>query len=73
MLPQTLTQIAAGLGNALDELDTYEDDGGPSAARTIRSQKHLMRAAELADQLGDELEAAQTAISHQAHRLPKFP
>jgi hypothetical protein len=68
MLPQALIQLAAALGRANDEYETYEDDGGHSAKRTATAQKHLMRAAELADQLGDELDAAQSSISHQGFR-----
>lgn len=68
MLPQALTQIAAGLGRSLDEFDMYEDDGSDPAQSVAIARGHLKRAAELASQFGDELEAAQSAISRQGYR-----
>lgn len=68
MLPQALGQLSSGLGRSLDEYEVYEDDGGDPVQRTAVAVDHLRRAAELAQELGVELERAQGAISRQGYR-----
>lgn len=68
LMPQALTQLAAGLGRSLDEYDVYEDDGGDPVQRVATAADHLTRAGRLAAQLGEEPEKAQSALSRQAYR-----
>lgn len=71
-LPQALGQLAQGLGRSLDEYDVYdvyEDDGRDPVQSVATATDHLRRAAELAAQLGVELEYAQTAISRHGYRV----
>lgn len=68
MLPQTLRQLAEGLGRSLDDYDVYEDDGSDPVHSVATATDHLTRAAQLAAQIGEELEKAQSAISRQAYR-----
>ena len=67
-LPQALEQLASGLGRSLDQFDVTEDDGGDPVQSIATAADHLTRAAQLADQLGDELDKAQTAINGQGYR-----
>ena len=71
LLPQALTQLAAGLGRSLDTHDVYEDGGGNPVQSIATATDHLTRAAELARQLGIELDHAQTAINGQGYRQPE--
>ena len=71
LLPQALTQLAAGLGRSLDTHDVYEDDGGDPVQSVATATDHLTRAAELAAQLGVELDHAQSAINGQGYRQPE--
>ena len=68
LLPQALNQLASGLGRSLDEYDVREDDGGDPVQNIAAATDHLTRAAHLADQLGEELEKAQTVLSGQGYR-----
>ena len=70
LLPQALTQLASGLALSLNEYDVYEDDGGVPVQAIATATDHLTRAAELAAQLGVELEQAQSAINGQGYRPP---
>jgi len=67
-LPQALRQLGDGLVVSLDEYDVYEDDGRDPAGSVAAAQDHLERAAELATQVGEHLECAQSAISRQGYR-----
>ena len=71
MLPQALTQLAAGLSRSLVTHDVYEDDGRDPVQSVATATDHLTRAAELAAQIGVELERAQSAISGQGYRQPE--
>lgn len=68
LLPQACMQLAKSLGRSLDEYDVYEDDGRDPVLSVAAATDHLTRAAELASELGAELEKAQTAISRQGYR-----
>lgn len=68
MLAQALRQIAAGLGRSLNEYDVYEDDGRDPVQSVATATDHLTRAAQLADELGEELSKAQNAIARQGYR-----
>ncbi|WP_420181339.1 hypothetical protein [Paenarthrobacter sp. TA1.8] len=68
MLPQACTQLARSLGRSLDKYDVYEDDGGDPVKSVATATDHLTRAAELAAELGAELEKAQSAISRQGYK-----
>lgn len=70
MLPQALTQLASGLALSLNEYDVYEDDGSDPVQAIATATDHLTRAAQLAAQLGVELEHAQSAINGQGYRPP---
>lgn len=70
MLPQALGQLSTGLGRSLEEFDVYEDGGGDPAQSVAVAIDHLRRAAELAAELGDELDRAQSAIRDQGYRRP---
>ncbi|WP_198414113.1 hypothetical protein [Cryobacterium adonitolivorans] len=67
-LPQALQQLAKGLGRSIDQYDVYEDDASDPVQSIATATDHLTRAAQLADQLGDELAKAQAAISRQGYR-----
>lgn len=67
-LPQAFNQLSLTLAKSLDEFEVFEDDGGDPSARTKEATDHLVLAAHLADQLGNELAAAQTAIARQGYR-----
>jgi len=68
LLPQALTQLSSGLGRSLDEYDVFEDDGGDPIQSVATAADHLTRAGQLAAQLGEELELAQSAIARQGYR-----
>lgn len=68
LLPQGLSQLAAGLGKSLDTYDVYEDDGRDPVQSIATVTDHLTRASQLAQQLGAELGRAQSAISRQGYR-----
>jgi hypothetical protein len=67
-LPQALTQIASGLGRSLDKYQVTQDDGGDPVEAIATAADHLTRAAQLAAELGIELDHAQSAIAHQGYR-----
>jgi hypothetical protein len=68
LLPEALDKISVGLHRSLSEFDIREHDGGDSGERNALSRAHLAQAAKLARLMGDELEAAQAAISQQGYR-----
>ncbi|WP_454698267.1 hypothetical protein [Arthrobacter humicola] len=68
LLPQACTQLAKSLGQSLDEYEVYEDDDSDPVASVATATDHLTRAAQLAAELGAELEKAQSAISRQGYR-----
>jgi len=68
MLAQALNQLAAGLERSLSEYDVYEDDGGNPAESVAAAAEHMRAAAALAEQLGEHLSQAQTAINGQGYR-----
>lgn len=70
-LPQAFGQIGNGLTRSQEELNVFEDDGGDPVARTATAVNHLIRAAELADQLADELAVARSAVSRQRYRATR--
>ncbi|WP_104135131.1 hypothetical protein [Cryobacterium sp. Y62] len=67
-LPEALQHLASGLGRSLDQYDVKEDDGRDPVQSIATATDHLTRAAQLADQLGDELDKAQGAIRGQGYR-----
>ncbi|HEY3263306.1 MAG TPA: hypothetical protein VGJ95_24040 [Pseudonocardiaceae bacterium] len=67
-LPQALLQLGDGLVASLGRSDVYEDDGRDPTVSVATAQDHLERAAELAAQVGEHLERAQSAISRQGYR-----
>lgn len=68
MLPQACRQLASGLGRSLDTHEVYEDDGRDPVQSVATATDHLTRAAQLAEQLGQELANAQSAISRQGYK-----
>ncbi|MFJ5978416.1 hypothetical protein [Pseudarthrobacter oxydans] len=73
LLPQACTQLARSLGRSLDEYEVYEDDGRDPIQSVATAADHLTRAANLAAELGVELEKAQSAISRQGYRDTPLP
>lgn len=71
MGPQILQQLARGLGESLEMHDVYEDDGRDPLQSIAQAADHLIRAAQLAGQLGAELAHAQQAIAGQGYRQEK--
>lgn len=69
-LPQIFDQLSQGLVKSLEEYDLVEDEGKDPAASVAQAGEHLARAAELAEQLGEELAKAQEAIAAQGYRTP---
>lgn len=67
-LPQISEQLAQGLVKSLEEYDVTEYEGKDPAASVATAGEHLARAAELAEQLGEELAKAQEAIAGQGYR-----
>lgn len=57
-----------GLGKSLNDYDVYEGDGEDPAQSVATATDHLTRAAQLALQLGQELEEAQASIARQGYR-----
>ena len=68
MLAQALNQLAAGLERSLNEFNVYEDEGKDPAHSVAIAADHMRAAAILAEQLGDHLERAQSAIAGQGYR-----
>ncbi len=68
LLSVALTQLATGLGRSLREFEVYESGGGEPSVSVAISRDHLAKASGLAAELADELEKAQSAISHQRVR-----
>ena len=68
LLLQALKQLSSGLGRSLNEYTVTEDDGRDPVQSVATATDHLTRAAELATQLGDELEKAQSAIARQSYK-----
>lgn len=67
-LDTVLGKIAYGLEASLERYDVYDSEGKDPAHSVATANQHLKRAAELAQQLAQELEAAQTAINTQGYR-----
>jgi len=67
LLPQGLTQLAAGLDLSLDEAGVTDDTRDPLQS-VAAATEHLTRASELALQLGIELDKAQSALSDMNHQ-----
>lgn len=70
MLAQALEQLAVGLERSLTEFDVYEDDGRDPMESVAAAAQHMRAAATLADQIGNHLAEAQTAIAGQGYRAP---
>jgi hypothetical protein len=71
MQPQLFNQLAGALSKFQEQFEVFEDDGGDPAQRTTEVKEHLMLAAHLADQLANELEAAQQKIARQSFRAKR--
>lgn len=67
LLPQACVQFARGLEASLDTFDVYDDRRDP-ADSVLDAVLLLHQAARAAAQLGELLEAAQTAIADQGYR-----
>lgn len=67
LLPQGLTQLAAGLNLSLDKAGVTDDDSRDPLQSVAAATEHLTRASELALQLGIELDKAQSALSDLNH------
>lgn len=61
-LPETFHQLAQGPVRSLERYDVA-DAGGADPAGVTLAGEHLNRAAELAEQLGEELAKAQDALA----------
>jgi hypothetical protein len=68
LLPHALQQLASGLGRSLDEYDVYDGEGRDPVQSVATAVDHLTRAAQLAGELGRELDHAQEAINMQGYR-----
>lgn len=68
LLPQGLTQLAAGLDLSLDEAGVTDDESRDPLQSVAAATEHLTRASELALQLGIELDKAQSALSDMNHQ-----
>lgn len=62
------TIVARGLETSLKTYEVYDAEGQDPAENVAKANRHLKRAAELAEQLAQELEAAQSAITDQGYR-----
>ena len=67
---QALTQVAAGLVRSLETHDVYDDSGNP-AENAAAAAALMHQAADLATQIGELLEQAQSRISSQGYRTPE--
>jgi hypothetical protein len=66
-LPLALNQIVASLTRSLSDFDMEDDDGTNPRVSVMAANLHLSLAAELADQLGDVLQQARSALAHQRY------
>lgn len=66
-LPETCSRLVQGLVRSLDDYDVTEGDGTDPVESVMKAREHLSRAAELAEQLGEELSKAQEAIADQGY------
>lgn len=66
-LDSVLGKIGYGLEASLERYDVYDAEGKNPAQSVTTANQHLKRAAELSQQLAQELEAAQTAINTQGY------
>ncbi|WP_401001045.1 hypothetical protein [Agromyces sp. GXQ0307] len=66
-LAEVLRNMANGLQASLKTHDVY-DNGGDAAANADQAAAELKAAAKLAEQIGQHLDAAQTAINQQGYR-----
>ena len=67
-LAQALQQMSSGLGLSLDKYDVYDGEGRDPVQSVATAVDHLTRAGQLATQLGQELDLAQSAINMQGYR-----
>jgi hypothetical protein len=65
---QALNQLGERLVDSLYEFDVTEDDGRSPTESVSAALDHLRVAAHLAEQIGEHLSAAQSAIAGQGHR-----
>jgi hypothetical protein len=65
---QTLNQLGERLVDSLYDFDVIEDDGRSPAESVAAAVDHMRMAARLAEQIGEHLSAAQSAIAGQGHR-----
>lgn len=71
ILQQLSSQLAPGLMKSLRKYDVTEYEGKDPAANVALAGEHLARAAELAEQMGEELAKAQEVITGQGYRSGK--
>jgi hypothetical protein len=64
-LPPQFPQLVQSLVKSLERTHAKEDGGTDPAAGLALAGKHLTRAAELAEQMGEELAKAQDALAGQ--------
>ncbi len=72
LLPEAFIKIGLGLTRALSEFETYENDGSDPEISVVTARAFLEHAADLARQMGEALDGAQTAISEQGHKSPEW-
>ena len=66
-MAQALQQMSSGLGLSLDKYDVYDGEGRDPVQSVATAVDHLTRAAQLATELGQQLELAQSAINMQGY------
>lgn len=67
-LPQLFGQLGDGLQESLHVHDVFDRDGD-AQQNVINARAYLVEAAELAREIADQLEAAQSAIALQGHHV----
>ena len=67
-LPQLFGQLGDGLQESLHVHDVFDREGD-AEQNVINARAYLVEAAELAREIADQLEAAQSAIALQGHHV----
>lgn len=73
MMRDLCAGMSSSLSASLKDFDNYMDDKSAPAEAVARAKVHLEHAAALADQIGDQLSAAQAEIAALGYRTPGDP
>lgn len=70
MMRDLCAGMSSSLSASLKDFDNYMDDKSSPAEAVARAKIHLEHAAALADQIGDQLSAAQAEVAALGYRTP---